>query len=94
MSVARKREAHIEGVEITAIQLLLHQRQALGEPLVVDNLPLPQVPQHVDHVRVVRLQQQVLVGGAGLLLCCNLTSTTFRFKIQKFQWISMGTIVV
>ena len=75
-AVVLEGQAEVEGVEVLLIQLILHHLDALSEALVVDDLPLAQVAQHVDHVRIVRLEQQILVGGAGLLLCCDLVSTT------------------
>lgn len=75
-AVVLKGQHGVEGVEVLLIQLILHHFDALGKALVVDDLPLAQVAQHVDHVRVVRLEEQVLVGGAGLLLWYDLISTT------------------
>ena len=75
-AVAVQGQADIEGIEVLLIQLILHHFNALGKALVMDDLPLAQVTQHINDVRVIRLQEQVLIGGARLLLGCNLVSTT------------------
>lgn len=70
-------QGRIEGVEVALVQAILHEFQALGEPLIVNDFALTQVAQNVFHVRVVGQMQKVFVGSAGLLLCCNRGKTTF-----------------
>ena len=62
----------VAGVEIAAVKLILGIAQGFAKPLIVDDLPLAQVAQHILHIRVIRQMQQVFVGGAGLLLCCQI----------------------
>lgn len=42
----------------------------------MDDLPLAQEAQHINDIRVIGLQKQIFVGGAGLLLWYDLISTT------------------
>ncbi len=68
-------------VHIFLIHPLLGQRDSLTEALEVDNFPLPQEADHIVHVRVVGQAENVVVGKAGLLLCCDrirTTSSVFR----------------
>ncbi len=41
------------------------------------DLPLPQELDGIPHIGVVTEAEDVVVGHAGLLLCCNCISTTF-----------------
>ena len=66
----------IECVEILFIQLITHHSQRLGKPLIVHDFPLTQIAQYILHIRVVCQMQQVLIGGAGLLLCCKFIDAT------------------
>ena len=61
-------QRRIKGIEALAIQLLLHNAQSLGKALVVHNFPFAQVTQYVNRIWVVSQQQQVFIGGTGLLL--------------------------
>ena len=49
---------------------------SLAEALEVDNLAFAQELQHVVDVRIVADPQQVVIGYAGLLLCCAFVRTT------------------
>ncbi len=62
---------------------VLCQPKAFAEALEVDHLPLAQELDDVVHVRVVAEAEDVVVGHPGLLLWCNLKSTTFEPKIAK-----------
>lgn len=73
---AFQRQADVNRVEILRIKLILHHLNALGKALVVDDLPLPQIAQHVDHIRVIRLVEQIFIGCTSLLLWYDLISTT------------------
>ena len=70
----------IKRIEIPAVQCILHTLQRLSEALEVHDLALAQEADGRDHVRVVHEAQDVVVGGAGLLLCCNHTRTNFDGK--------------
>lgn len=70
-------ERRVEGVEVLFVQAILHQGKGLGKALVVHDLPRPQEPQHVLHIRVVAQMDQVFIGGTRFLLCCMCEKTTF-----------------
>ena len=59
------------------IHLGLGQFEGFAEPLEVDDLPLPQEADHVVHIRVITETQDIVIGEAGFLLCCNGVRTTF-----------------
>ena len=70
-------EAGIDEVEVFLVHPVLGKPQPLAEALEVDHLPGPEEPDHIIHVRVVGEPENVVVGNAGLLLCCDLIRTTF-----------------
>ena len=79
-------KAGIDGIKIAAVQGVLDGFQRLAEALEMDDLPFTQKTDGRDHVRVVHQTQNIVIGGAGFLLCCGFAGTTF----QKFQCISTG----
>lgn len=44
----------------------------IAEPLKVNYLPRPEETDDVVHVRIVRQPEDIVVGGARLLLCCHI----------------------
>jgi len=52
--------------------------EEFAEPLKMHNLPLPQELYNLVYIGVVGQAQNVVVGGAGFLLCCNNVKTTKR----------------
>ena len=48
-----------------------------AKTLEMDDLPFPQKPDDVVHIRVIGQAEDVVVGKAGFLLCCDLARTTF-----------------
>ena len=54
-----------------------------AEALEVDNFAFAQEFQHVVDVRVVADPQQVVIGYAGLLLCCAFVRTTFMRPLSS-----------
>lgn len=75
----------VVGVEILVVQIVLDQAHAFTEALEVGQLALPQEADRIPHVGVVAEAQNVIVGGARLLLCCNHKCTTFFERCQKSQ---------
>lgn len=71
-------EGGVGEVDVFGVHFLLAQAQALAETLEVDDLPLPQKADDVVHVRVVGQAEDVVIGQAGLLLCCNHIRTTLH----------------
>lgn len=52
--------------------MLLDIPESLAEPLEVDDLPLSQEADGIADLRVFYHPQDVVVGGAGFLLCCQI----------------------
>ena len=44
----------------------------------MDDLPFTQKTDGRDHVRVVHQTQNIVIGGAGFLLCCDAVRTALR----------------
>ena len=70
-------KGRIEIVDILFVQFVFGQAQSLAEALEVDDLPLPQEADHVVHIRVITETQDIVIGEAGFLLCCNGVRATF-----------------
>lgn len=66
----------IHVVDVLLAQLLLGQTEPFAEALEVDNLPGPEEPDSVGDVRIVTEAENVIVGNASLLFCCNGVRTT------------------
>ena len=64
-------EGGVHIVDVLLVHLLPGQLQSLAEALEVHHFPGPQELDDVVHVRVVAEPQDVIVGGAGLLLRCD-----------------------
>lgn len=62
----------VAGIEIACIHALLHHSHCLAEPLEVDNLPLPQIADGIDDIRIIRKTQDVIIGRTSLLLGCKI----------------------
>ena len=62
-------EGWVEGIEVAAVQMVLNITQGFPEPLEMDDLPLAQETDGITHIVVLDHAQDVVVGGAGLLLC-------------------------
>lgn len=45
------------------------------------DLALAQIAQHILYIRVIRQDQQIFIGCACLLLCCDLIRATFFSEI-------------
>ena len=71
-----QRRIHI--VHIFLIQFFPQELAGFAEPLEVDDLPLPEEPDGVVHIRVIAEPENVVVSHPSLLLCCNLIRTTFH----------------
>ena len=70
----KRRVGHIV---IFAVQLIGGYPQPLTKALIMDDLPLPQEADHVVHIRVITETQDIVIGEAGFLLCCNGVRATF-----------------
>ena len=52
--------------------MVLNVPQGFAETLEVDDLPLPQKPDGIAYFRVFYNTQDIVIGGAGFLLCCQI----------------------
>ena len=68
-------EGGIEGVEIAGVEVILNHAEGFAKPLIMDDLPFPEEADGIAHVRLLHQTQDVVVGGAGFLLCCGFVST-------------------
>ena len=72
----RSVKAGVEGIKVPAVQPVLETAQGFTEPLEMDDLPFPEEADGIAHIRLLYQAQDIIVGGAGFLLCCNLVNTT------------------
>jgi len=61
----------VVAVDVLVIGPLLDLAQAISKALIMDDLALTQEFDGIAHVRVIRQAQNVVVGHARLLLCCQ-----------------------
>ena len=73
----RRIKGGIEGVEVFGIEGVLGHAQGIRKALVVYDLPLTQELDGILNVGIIDKAQDVVVGDAGFLLCCNRKSTSF-----------------
>ena len=63
-------EGRIHEVYILLIQFFTQQLHGFAEALEVNDLPLPQEFNDIINVRIIGQTQDIVIGDAGLLLCC------------------------
>ena len=61
-------KSRVEGIEILAIQLILGDAQGFAKPLEMHHLPHAQEFDGFAHIRLLDQTQDIVIGGAGLLL--------------------------
>ena len=64
----------------------------IAEPLEVHDLPLAQESDGVGDIRIVAEAEDVVVGNAGLLLCCGFVRTTLRQDSVRLQGVGRGRL--
>lgn len=74
----------IVAVNILVIGALLNATQAICKSLIMHDLALAQKLNGIAHIGVIGQTQNVIIGHAGLLLCCYHIFATFfhRLKIE------------
>ncbi len=70
----------IHEVDILITQSVLCETQAFAESLEVYNLPGTEETDGVIYVGIIAEAENVVVGDACFLLCCDLVRTTFFFS--------------
>ena len=78
-------EGGVHIVDVFLVHLLTGQLQALAEALEMHHFPGPQELDDVVDVRIIAEPQDVVVGGAGLLLCCEVTGAEIRTARRFLQ---------
>lgn len=76
-------EFRIDRIEILAVQVILDNSQGFAETLIMHNLPLPEELDRIADFRVFYKTQDVVIGCAGFLLCCDLVKTTAAENLEK-----------
>ena len=84
-------EAGIHIIYILLVQAVLHQPQCFAEALEMDDFPGAKEPDGVGDIRIVAHAQDIVVGKAGLLLCCDRVRTTFPFGPRFGEAKPIGT---
>ena len=70
-------KAGVIGVEILVVQVVLDHAHTFPEALEVDDLALTKEADGITDVGVIAEAQDVVVGGAGLLFCCDGTDAKY-----------------
>lgn len=58
--------------------MILQNSQSFAEALEVNDFPLSQVADGITYLRVSYHPQDIVIGGAGFLLCCDAVRTALR----------------
>ena len=58
----------IDGIKVSAVQMVLHDPQAFAESLIMYDFSFPQEADGVADLRIFDQTQDIVVGGAGFLL--------------------------
>ena len=66
----------VAGVVVFAVEAVGRDLERFAEPLIVIELSLPQKAQRIENIGVVVETDEVVIGRARLLLCCNHIRTT------------------
>lgn len=64
-------ESRVHEVDILLIQFFTQQLHGFAEALEVNDLPFPQEFNDIINVRIIGQTQDIVIGDAGLLLCCK-----------------------
>ena len=70
-------KSRVGEVDVFRVHFFLAKPQTLAKPLEVHDLPLPKEADDVVYVRVVGKAQNVVIGEAGFLFCCDGVRITF-----------------
>ena len=61
----------VKGIEVLAVKLILHMSQRLTKPLEMHDFPFSQEAQWREHIGVIRQVDEIFIGAARFLLCCD-----------------------
>ena len=86
-------ESGVGEIDVFRVHFFLAKPQTLAEPLEVHDLPLPQEADNIIYVRIVGKTQDVVIGKAGLLLCCNGVRATLTY-VSRERATTVSSLVV
>ena len=62
-------KGRVNSVEILTVEMLLRAAKGVGESLIMHDLTLTKIFDGIANIGIVHQTQNVIVGGASLLLC-------------------------
>ncbi len=65
-------KSRVERIEIAAVQMLLNRAEGFTKPLEMDDLTFPEEADGITDFRVFDDAEDIVVGGAGFLFCCQI----------------------
>lgn len=71
-----KIEGRVEGIEVTAVEMILDIPEDFAETLKVYDFPFAEEADRIGYLRIFHHAQDVFIGAAGFLFCCNHIRTT------------------
>ena len=83
-------KGRIDIVDVFLAQAVLGKSQTFAKSLEVYDLPLAQEPDSIVDVWVIAEAENIVVGNASFLLCCELVRTTFFMDVIE---ITHGSLV-
>ena len=82
----------VDRVDVFLIQTLRGQTQALAKALIVDDFTLAEEADDVVHIGVIGHPEDVVIGDARFLLCCDVIGTTCargRYKNSSLDFTAV-----
>ena len=73
----------IECIEVFGIQFILNDAECFTESLEVHDFPCTQEAYRVAYFLVMDKAEDIVIGGAGFLFCCDLVKTTAAENLEK-----------
>lgn len=68
-------ELRVAGIEVPGVERILHLAETFAEALVMDDLPLPEIADGLQNIRVVHQAEDVVIGGAAF---CSAAISSWR----------------
>lgn len=76
-------KSRVERIEVAAVQMFLDGAEGFTKPLEMDDLTFPEEANGIADFRVFDDAEDIVVGGAGFLFCCDLVRTTYKNEENK-----------
>jgi len=65
-------KGRVKGIEIPAVQMLLHIAEGFTESLEMDDFSFSQETDGIADFRILYYPQDIFIGRTGLLFCCQI----------------------